>query len=127
MGVALPLEWPVCGAPDTRTGKPCDGIGDGWAGLCRWHGGHTLPPGDWKLLYLASGIFIVQDGGYMCRVGWKPAVALIESGQVRRGSFYRHEGKRLLQRLAVGPVEPRLSVEFFTTLREYEFAPRATP
>lgn len=124
MGAALPFEWPVCGADDTRTGKRCDGLGDGFMGRCRHHGGCTLSPGNWRLLYLTTGIFIARSDTALFRVSWKTAVALIESGQVRRGSFYRREGQRLLQRLAVGPVEAKLACEFFTTLREYRFEPR---
>jgi hypothetical protein len=122
MTVALPPDWPPCGAPnrDGRVGQRCRALGDGYGGRCRWHGGLEVPPGDWVLYYAERGIFIGR-GEPEIRVSWRIAGYLVQRGRVRRGVFFRRLGQSLLRWLpSAGDVRPRL-VSRHKFLREYVF------
>lgn len=121
MTVALPPDWPPCGAETTdgRAGKVCRNAGDGYGGRCRWHGGLDLPAGVWCVYYSGEGIHVGRDEPET-RVSWNVAARLVELGRVRRGVFFRRSGQSLLRRLKTGPVRPRLIVRH-RTVREYAF------
>ena len=135
--------WPVCGAPTlppelqkdqrphkvNRHGPICRGAGDGYGGRCRWHGGLVLPPGEWTLLYLGTGLYVVpwvdgepsdsgKGGGY--RVSWRTAAALVQGGQIGRGVFFRTLGKGLLGRLRANGVAVKV-VSRHRYVSEYSF------
>lgn len=125
----LPPDWPVCGAANTdeRVGQICRASGDGYGGRCRWHGGLALPPGEWALLYTATGIYVVpwleEDGaqaGEGIRISWRIAAALVEAGKVRRGAFFRHMGQSLLRRWQTTGVTAKV-VSSHRCVREYAF------
>ncbi len=132
--------WPVCGAPTlppeqqkdkrphkvNRYGPLCRGAGDGYGGRCRWHGGLVLPPGEWTLLCLSTGLHVAPwVGDEPClterwRISWRTAAALVESGQVRRGVFFRTLGKNLLRRLESNGVKAKAKSRH-RIVREYSF------
>lgn len=129
--VAIPPDWPVCGAANAdvreRYGETCRGAGDGYGGRCRWHGGLALPPGEWALLYTATGIYVVpwleHEGAQAeqgLRVSWRIAAALVEAGKVRRGAFFKRMGQSLLRRWQTTGVTAKL-VTRHLYVREYAF------
>jgi len=127
--VAIPPDWPVCGAPnrDPRVGQVCRAAGDGYGGRCRWHGGLALPPGEWTLLYVQTGIYVVpwnadeaEDASSGFRVSWRTAAALVETGKVRRGVFFRRMGQSLLRRFQTSEVTAKV-VSHHRCVREYAF------
>jgi UDP-glucose 6-dehydrogenase len=127
--VAIPPDWPVCGAAnsDGRVGQTCRAAGDGYGGHCRWHGGLALPHGEWTLLYVQTGIYVVpwsedepSDAKAGFRVSWRTAAALVETGQLRRGVFFRKMGQSLLRRLQTSAVTAKV-LSRHRCVREYAF------
>jgi hypothetical protein len=127
--VAIPPDWPVCGAAnsDSRVGQVCCAAGDGYGGHCRWHGGLALPHGEWTLLYMQTGIYVapwyngLETGTASgSRVSWRTAVALVETGQLRRGVFFRRMGQSLLRRLQTSAVTAKV-LSRHRCVREYAF------
>lgn len=116
MTLALPPDWPACGAWNTdrrRWRTRCRAKGDGWGQRCRHHGGLVIPDGPHALVVSPSGVFIWRTfrgalhplGSARQRVSWRVAALLIESGAVYRGFFFGRKGSSLLRRLSTGGVE----------------------
>jgi hypothetical protein len=130
--VSIPPNWPVCGAAnsDARVGNVCRAAGDGYGGRCHWHGGLTLPPGEWTLLYTQTGIYVApwlkaepgteSVAAPRSRVSWRTAAALVEGGTVRRGVFFRRMGQSLLRRLQTSAVTAKV-LSRHRCVREYAF------
>lgn len=122
-------DWPRCGG-ETAWGGVCEGAGDGIGGRCRWHGGLDLPRGRWALLYVTTGIYLVEDetGSHTerrHRVSWRIAARLVSKGRVARGVFFRRLGDGFIRRVATGPIEPRQTLKH-SAVREYLFLRRET-
>lgn len=119
MTLALPPDWPVCGARNTearRAGSLCRARGDGWGHRCRHHGGLELPDGPHAVVVSPAGVFLwrtwkgaLHPGeGSRQRVSWRIAALAVESGRVDRGFFFGRKGQSLLRRLKTASVDVRL-------------------
>lgn len=116
MTLALPPDWPVCGAPNTehrRLGTLCRARGDGWGQRCRHHGGLELPEGPHAIVVSPAGVFVWRtfrgvlhhfvDARYRDRVrqrvSWNIAALLVEQGTVDRAFLFGRKGGSLIRRL----------------------------
>lgn len=118
MSLALPPDWPVCGAwnYDSRRARTrCRARGDGWGQRCRHHGGLVIPDGPHAVVVSPAGIFVWRtrkgalhpDASARQRVSWRIAALLVETGAVDRGMFFGRKGSSLLRRLKTAGVEVR--------------------
>ena len=118
MSLALPPDWPVCGAwnVDARRWRTrCRAKGDGWGKRCRHHGGLEVPEGPHAVVISPAGIFIWRtlrgalhpDEAARQRVSWRIAALVVEAGTVDRGFFFGRKGQSLLRRLKTGAVDVR--------------------
>lgn len=110
MTLALPRDWPVCGArnQDARQRQRlCRARGDGWGQRCRHHGGLDIPSGPYAVAVCPAGVFLwrtergvlLPGQGARQQVSWRIAVQLIESGAVTEGFFFGRKGSSLLRQL----------------------------
>lgn len=117
MTLALPPDWPPCGAWNTdrrRWKTRCRAKGDGWGQRCRHHGGLVLPEGPHAVVISPAGVFIWRTfrgalhplESARQRVSWTVAALLCEQGAVDRGFFFGKKGGSLLRRLTTVGIEP---------------------
>ncbi len=123
-------SWPICGADNYdsrgRSGDICQGIGAGYRGRCRWHGGLDLPSGDWHIMYAITGIYLWDrlDPDYSKQqISWDMAARFIITGRVKRGVFWKDIGQGLLNRVQYRRVKVWRSPQR-SLLSEYRFGGR---
>ena len=126
--MTISREWPICGAQnfDPRTGPVCEGIGAGYKGRCRWHGGLDLPPGDWHIMYASTGIYLwdrLRPDDSKTQISWDMAVRFIVTRRVKRGVFWKDIGEGLLNRVQHKRVKVHKSPPR-SVLSEYRFGGR---
>lgn len=110
MTLALPPDWPACGAwnRDRRRFRTrCRAKGDGWGQRCRHHGGLDFPEGPHAVVVSTSGVFLWRTfrgalhplESARQRVSWRIAALLVEQGKIDRGFFFGRKGSSLLRRV----------------------------
>lgn len=116
MTLALPPDWPACGAWNTgprRWRTRCRARGDGWGQRCRHHGGLAIPDGPHAVVCSPGGVFIWRTfRGALHpletarqRVSWRIALCLVEAGAVDRAFFFGRKGGSLLRHIQAAGVE----------------------